>query len=131
MILPGVSGAFLLLVFGIYETTLGAVSDRDLAYIAVFMAGAALGLGLFARVLEWLLEHRHDVTMAALVGLMIGSVRALWPWQDDDRGLLAPPADGSVAVVLALALAGFAVVTVLVRIAERRGEPDPAEISGP
>lgn len=131
MILPGISGAFLLLIMGMYEPTLRAVSDRDLLYIAVFAAGAILGLGLFARLLEWLLEHRHDLTMAALVGLMLGSLRALWPWQDDDRGLLAPPGDGSVITVLAIAALGFALVSVLVRIAERRGQPDPAEVSGP
>jgi putative membrane protein len=128
MILPGISGAFLLLIMGMYAPTLAAVSDRDLVYIAVFGAGAAIGLGLFAGLLEWLLEHRHDVTMAALVGLMLGSLRALWPWQDDDRGLLTPPADGSLLVIAGLAVVGFALVTVLVRLAEQRGEPDPARV---
>jgi hypothetical protein len=85
MILPGVSGAFLLVVLGIYEPTLLAVRSLDLAYIGVFAAGAVVGLGLFSKLLGWLLEHAHAVTMAALVGLMAGSLRALWPYLEDTR----------------------------------------------
>ena len=125
MILPGVSGAFLLLVLGVYDATLHAVSGLDLAYIGVFVAGAALGLGIFSRLLSYLLHSHHDLTMAALVGLMAGSLRALWPWQTETRGLQAPPADvGAVMVVIALALVGFAAVTALVRF----GEPEPSPI---
>jgi putative membrane protein len=97
MILPGVSGAFLLLVLGIYEPTLEALSSLDVPYIAVFVAGAAVGLGLFSKLLEWLLDHHHEWTMAALVGLMVGSLRALWPWLTEDRGLEPPPDLGSLA----------------------------------
>jgi putative membrane protein len=86
----------------------------------VFVLGAALGIGIFSKLLEWLLETRHDVTMAALVGLMLGSLRALWPWQDSDRGLLTPPADWSTAWVLALLLLGFVLVSALVKAGERR-----------
>ncbi len=123
MILPGLSGAFLLVIFGMYAPTLGAVSDRDIAYILVFAAGAIIGLGLFSQLLEWLLANRHDATMAALVGLMVGSLRVLWPWQDDDRGFLAPPDGASVVPVLLLALLGFAIVTALVRLAAAK-EPE-------
>jgi putative membrane protein len=110
MILPGISGAFLLLVLGIYEPTLEALSGLNLPYIAVFVAGAAVGLGLFSKVLEWLLEHHHEWTMAALVGLMVGSLRALWPWLAEDRGILGPPDADSLAVAGLLALIGAAVV---------------------
>jgi putative membrane protein len=120
MILPGVSGAFLLKVLGIYEVTLTALRSLDLAYIAAFVVGAAGGLGVFAKLLSWLLEHRHDTTMAALVGLMVGSLRALWPWQTEERGLLAPPDElGAVLGIAALAVLGFAAVTALVRFGER------------
>lgn len=125
MILPGVSGSFLLLVMGMYEPTLRAVNARELAYIAVFIAGAVVGLGLFSKLLEYLLTRHHDVTMAALVGLMVGSLRALWPYLDPDRRLLAPPADTSVLVPLALAFLGFVLVLALVRMgaaAESRPE---------
>lgn len=110
MILPGVSGAFLLLVLGIYEATLRALSGLDVPYIGVFIAGAAIGLGLFSKLLEWLLDHHHERTMAALVGLMAGSLRALWPWLDEDRAILAPPDPGALAVAIGLALAGAAIV---------------------
>lgn len=120
MILPGVSGAFLLLAMGVYRPTLEALRGLDLPYIVSFMLGAALGLALFSRVLEWLLEHRHAVTMAALVGLMAGSLRALWPWLAEDRGLLPPPDGGSLLLMAGLAVAGFAVVAVIVRIAGPR-----------
>lgn len=117
MILPGVSGAFLLLVLGIYRPTLEALSALDAPYVAVFVAGAALGLGLFSKLLEWLLEHRHEATMAALVGLMAGSLRALWPWLTEDRGLLAPPDGASLAMAAGLALLGLVVVTLAARLA--------------
>jgi putative membrane protein len=122
MILPGVSGAFLLYAMGVYRVTLEAIRDLDVLYVAVFGAGAVVGLGLFSKVLEWLLTRRHDATMAALVGLMAGSLRALWPWQDDDRGLLAPPADPSTLGLIALVAVGFAFVTLIVRIAGSREE---------
>ncbi|CAN5847913.1 DUF368 domain-containing protein [soil metagenome] len=128
MILPGVSGSFLLYVMGLYAATLEALNNRDLLYIVVFAAGAVIGLGAFSRVIDHLLRHRHDVTMAALVGLMAGSLRALWPWQDAARGLLAPPAGGSTIAIGALALAGFVLVTLLVHfgnVAERKGNPEP------
>lgn len=110
MILPGVSGAFLLLVLGIYAPTLEALASLDVPYVAVFVAGAAVGLGLFSNLLEWLLEHHHEWTMAALVGLMAGSLRALWPWLTEDRGVLAPPDGASLMLAAGLGLLGAAVI---------------------
>jgi putative membrane protein len=120
MILPGVSGSFLLAVLGMYAVSLNAIRALDLVYIATFVAGAVVGLGLFSRLLNWLLEHRHDVTMAALVGLMAGSLRALWPWQEEDRTLLLPAAGEPVGAVVALAVAGFATVALLTWWGRRR-----------
>jgi putative membrane protein len=119
MILPGVSGAFLLLAMGLYRPTLDALSRLDIAYVATFIAGAALGLALFSKILEWLLQHRHASTMAALTGLMAGSLRALWPWLDEDRDLLAPPDGGALAVAVALGAAAFAFVSVVAWIVRR------------
>ena len=118
MILPGVSGAFLLVVLGMYEPTLEAVRDRDLVYIAVFGLGAVVGLALFSSVLRWLLERAHDLTMAALVGLMAGSLRALWPFIEEDRGLRMPEAGDPLISVAALALGGFVLVLVLTRFGD-------------
>jgi len=110
MILPGVSGAFLLLLMGMYEPTLDALRARDLAYIAVFMAGAMVGLATFASALRWLLVHARDVTMAALVGLMAGSLRALWPFIEDDRSLRGPVEGEPVLTAALFAIGGLLLV---------------------
>ncbi|HUE97118.1 MAG TPA: DUF368 domain-containing protein [Longimicrobiaceae bacterium] len=125
MILPGISGAFLLLVMGMYEPTLRALNGLDFAYIVVFAAGAAIGLGVFSKLLSYLIAHHHDVTMVALVGLMAGSLRALWPYQTETRRLLGPPSVESLLIAVLLGVVGFAVVTFVARIglaAERRHE---------
>ncbi len=114
MILPGVSGAFLLLVMGLYAPTTAAIKALDLGYIAIFGAGAVVGMGAFSRFLKWLLANHHDATMAALVGLMIGSLRALWPWQTEDRVLHMPAENEPVLWVIVLAIVGFIVVSALV-----------------
>jgi putative membrane protein len=119
MILPGISGAFILLALGMYAPTIAAINERDLGYVLVFAAGAALGLAAFAEVLNRLLTYRHDATMAVLLGLMVGALRALWPYQDSDRALQAPPGDPSVLVEIALALAAFCFVAAVIAIARR------------
>lgn len=120
MILPGVSGSFLLLALGLYAPTLTALDERDLPYIAVFVLGCAIGLAVMARLLEHLLATHHDLMMAVLLGLMIGALRALWPWQEQDRGLLPPAGGAEVAQALALAGLGFAVVVTFMVLAARR-----------
>lgn len=119
MILPGISGSYLLLVMGMYAPTLRALNARDLPYIGVFCLGAAVGLGLFSRLLDYLLARHHDMTMAVLVGMMAGSLRALWPYLDADRGLLAPPADATILVPIGLAFVGFMIVTALLWLGVR------------
>ena len=80
MILPGISGSFLLLMMGMYAAVLGAVHDRELVQLGVFLLGAVIGLSLFSSLLSWLLDRYADLVLAALIGLMIGSLRVLWPW---------------------------------------------------
>jgi putative membrane protein len=126
MILPGVSGAFLLLVLGIYRPTLEALSAFDWPYIAVFLAGAAVGLGLFSKLLEWLLDHHHELTMAALVGLMAGSLRALWPWLAEDRALEAPPDGASLALAAGLAVLGVVIVLAVAWVTRHELTATPA-----
>jgi putative membrane protein len=117
LVLPGVSGSFFLYTVGLYDATLEAVNQRDLAYIAVFALGALVGLASFVKLLQWLLEHRYRATIVVMTGLMAGSLRALWPWQTDDRELL-PPGDDVLQMVL-LAGAGAAVVLILVAVEAR------------
>jgi len=80
MILPGISGSFLLLMMGMYASLLGAVHDRDLVPLIVFMVGATIGLAIFSTLLGKLLDRHHDTVIAVLIGLMVGSLRVLWPW---------------------------------------------------
>ena len=80
MILPGISGAFIMLMLGMYNHALEAVDERVLSDLALFGLGAVVGLALFSTLLKRLLEHHHDLVLAALIGLMLGSLRVLWPW---------------------------------------------------
>lgn len=80
MILPGVSGSFLLLMIGMYPAVLGAVHDRDLAALGLLVVGVVVGLALFSNFLGWLLDNYRDTVLAVLIGLMAGSLRVLWPW---------------------------------------------------
>ncbi|MBV7296143.1 DUF368 domain-containing protein [Corynebacterium sp. TAE3-ERU12] len=120
LVLPGVSGSFFLLVIGLYAPTMSAVDDLNLAYLLTFAAGAATGLVLFVRLLERLLETHHAMTLAAMSGLLLGSLRALWPWQDGTGGALAPGSDWPMALLLALV---GAIVVGFVVIAQRRFSP--------
>lgn len=114
LVLPGVSGSFFLLSFGLYETTISALNDRDLGYIATFALGAVIGLGLFVKLLQWLLEHRRRVTLVVMTGVMAGCLRALWPWQTEGRALLAP--SGNVGVIVLFFLLGVALVTAVLLV---------------
>ena len=102
LVLPGVSGSFLLVGIGLYQPTIEAVNNRDLGYLGVFVAGAVLGLSSFVVVLQWLLSRHQRVTLLVMAGLMAGSTRALWPWQTEDRVLLAPTDNWIVMVGLAI-----------------------------
>jgi len=119
MILPGISGSFILLMLGMYDAVLAAVNDREVGLLAVFAVGCVLGLALFSSVLDWALRHHHDTVMAGLVGLMVGSLRVLWPWPAgmEDAGLAAPGDDAGLALLLALG--GAAVVLIVSAVALR------------
>lgn len=81
MILPGISGSFILLILGQYEPILEAVKDRNIMKLAVFAAGCAVGILSFSRVVSWLLRRFHSLTIGLLSGFMLGSVNELWPWK--------------------------------------------------
>ncbi|MEJ5914745.1 DUF368 domain-containing protein [Pseudokineococcus sp. 1T1Z-3] len=129
LVLPGVSGSFLLATVGLYEPTLEAVNDRDLAYLGAFALGAAVGLSLFVRLLQHLLSVHRATTLAVMTGLMAGSLRALWPWQTEDRTLMSP--DGDVLPVLGLAALGVALVVVLLLLERAAGDHVVAAVDEP
>lgn len=82
MILPGISGSFVMLLFGVYFEVLLAISNRDLMLLVTFAIGCGLGLLVFTRLLYFLLERYHDFTVSFLIGLMLGSLYGLWPFRD-------------------------------------------------
>jgi putative membrane protein len=90
MILPGISGAFILVLLGKYHFVLDAVNQRDFAVLAVLGAGACVGLILFSRFLGWLLDRYYSVVLAGLTGLMLGSLRKIWPWKETVAGSMDP-----------------------------------------
>ncbi|MEQ9568404.1 MAG: DUF368 domain-containing protein, partial [Pseudomonadales bacterium] len=81
MLLPGLSGSFLLLLFGMYEPTLEAVKSLDGAYLLSFALGAITGLVSFSHLISWLLRHHYGKTLMFLIGLLFGSLYAVWPWR--------------------------------------------------
>ena len=96
MILPGISGSFILVLLGMYKFILGAVGDMNLAVILTFLVGAAIGIVAFSNVLSWLLRKYHNLTIAMLAGFMVGSLNKVWPWKEvtetiiDRHGELKP-----------------------------------------
>ncbi len=116
LVLPGVSGSFLLLALGLYAPIMASLSNREWDVIGVFLIGAITGIALFIKVLSYILEHHRTITLTVMAGLMLGSLRALWPWQDTDATLLAPSAD---AWPVFIAIIIGAVVVALVMFIER------------
>lgn len=127
MILPGISGSFILILLGMYGPVLSAVKNLQLEVMAVFALGAGLGLMCFSRLLHWLLRRYHAATMALLTGFLFGSLLVVWPWKHaldwvlGSDGELRPAqqvpvwpwnfaADPQLPVCMALMLVGFTLV---------------------
>ncbi|WP_418983816.1 DUF368 domain-containing protein [Alistipes sp.] len=102
MILPGISGAFILLLLGKYQYIMHAVGAMDIPVILIFVVGAVAGIISFSHLLSWLLKHWHDVTVAVLMGFMIGSLNKVWPWKEvletytDSHGKVQPLVEANV-----------------------------------
>ncbi len=90
MLLPGVSGSFLLLTMGLYGTIMGAIRSFDIGIIILFGMGCVVGLALSSRLLSWLLRRYHGATLQLLLGFIIGSLPVLWPWRELLRYQLGP-----------------------------------------
>lgn len=99
MILPGISGSFILVILGAYKTLSDAIHDWDFKRIAIFAVGAVVGLLSFSRVLKWLFKHYHNTTLALLTGFIVGSLNKIWPWKksimvlNDTTGQAVPFSD--------------------------------------
>lgn len=81
MILPGISGSYILLLLGMYKPVLDAIHDKDFKIIGLLGAGAIVGLLSFSRLLKWLFDHYQNLTLATLTGFIIGSLNKIWPWK--------------------------------------------------
>lgn len=82
MILPGISGSFILLILGAYKTLSDAVHDFDFKRLGLFVIGAVVGLLSFSRLLKWLFKNHHNLTLAVLTGFILGSLDKVWPWKE-------------------------------------------------
>ncbi|WP_211219965.1 DUF368 domain-containing protein [Ferrimonas futtsuensis] len=141
MILPGISGSFILLLLGLYGPVLGAVNERDLVIIAIFLSGTVLGLLSFSHVLSFLLRTFHTQTLAFLTGLLIGTLGKIWPWKQtltwrtNSKGDQVPllqenllPSQfeqitgesNQLMLALACAVLGFVLVVVLEKMGEHK-----------
>jgi putative membrane protein len=131
MILPGISGAFIMVLLGKYQFLLNAVVTRDILSLAIMIAGAVVGLITFARVLRWLFKNYHDLTVAALTGLVLGALRKVWPWKQTAGDLeynIPPPAfDTEFFSAVFLMLFGFALVVLLDYLASKEAPLQQAD----
>lgn len=130
MILPGISGSFIMLMMGMYAGVLAAVHDLDFVKLGLFLVGAVIGLGLFSKLLTNLLKTHYNLVLSVLVGLMVGSLRVLWPWPNG-VGVISEQAgevvsgtdiglpDGNFLVPSLLCLLGFVLVFGLTSISKK------------
>ena len=116
MILPGISGSFLLLMMGLYPFILEAVHRLQWLPLAIFAAGCACGLLSFVRLLSWLLHRHHDLLMAFLIGVLFASVKILWPWTAASGDLALPESPGMAPMAFLLGV----ILVAGVHIAARR-----------
>ena len=134
MILPGISGAFILVLLGAYKPVLDAIHNKDFKIIALFAAGAIIGLLSFSRVLKWLFHHYKNLTLAVLAGFVLGSLNKIWPWKEtltwrtNSKGIEVPlkqesvlpmsfDGDAQLLLAIGLAIVGFSLITILERLA--------------
>jgi len=138
MILPGISGSFILVLMGKYQYVLEAVNHKDFITLFLIAAGACVGIISFVRILSWFFLKRHDMAIALLTGLMLGSLRKIWPWKKtledstDIDGKILPivqlnvlPASWTmeVAIAVCLIMAGLFTVLAMTFMAERKKNP--------
>jgi len=133
MILPGISGSFILLLLGMYKPVLDAINDKNIGLLATLMLGAVVGILSFSRLLKWLFDHYENLTLAVLTGFIIGSLNKIWPWKEilasemingklkvlKEKSVFPSAYDGDSQVIwaLMLAVAGFLFIILLERLA--------------
>ena len=137
MILPGISGSFILVLLGMYIYIIESLSEFNYVVIIVFGLGCIIGLVSFTHLLSYLLKKHHDITLALLTGFMIGSLNKIWPWKRtlstmiDRHGETVPKiqenilpqsmeVDPQLGVAIACAIAGFLLIFVMEKVAAKQ-----------
>ena len=136
MILPGISGAFILVLLGAYKPVLEAVHSRDINIIIIIGAGAIVGLLTFSRLLKWLFHHYKNLTLAILTGFVLGSLNKIWPWKrivetkviegkeivlkEQSISPFVYGEDNQLLLAIVFAGIGFAVILLLERLAVKK-----------
>ncbi len=138
MILPGISGSFILLLMGMYSYVLNSIKDLNVLILGVFAAGCVTGLLGFSRVLSWLLVKYNDIALAVLTGFMVGSLNKVWPWKittkyrTNSHGEEVPflqenispinyEGDSQLIMVIGLSIVGFLVIFIMEKFAQNNG----------
>ncbi len=136
MILPGISGAFILVLMGSYKPILDAVHERDFKIVAVVALGAIVGLLSFAKLLKWMFSNYKNVTLALLTGFILGSLGKIWPWKKvlqtrvfGDKIIplkelnispFAMEGDNQIIAAVILAIFGFSLIFILEKLASKK-----------
>jgi putative membrane protein len=137
MILPGISGAFILVLLGAYTPVLAAVNDRDFKTVAVIGLGAVIGLLSFSKILKWLFANYKNYTLAVLTGFIIGSLNKIWPWKEtltwrtNSHGIKVPfnqqsvspfsfDGDSELMMSIILAVIGFSLILLMEKLAVKK-----------
>jgi len=136
MILPGISGSFILVLLGAYKPVLDALHSKDFKTIIILMAGAVVGLLSFSRLLKWMFDNHKNTTLAVLTGFLIGSLNKIWPWKRildsvivngklkiiSEKSILPIyyQGDNHILLAIVLALLGFGLILALEKIAQTK-----------
>jgi len=136
MILPGISGAFILVLLGAYKPVLEAIHNKDFKLLAILAVGAIVGLLSFSKILKWLFNNYKNYTLAVLTGFIVGSLNKIWPWKEtltwrtNSHGLEVPfnqqsispfsfEGDSQLLLAIVLAIVGFALIILLEKLANK------------
>ena len=136
MILPGISGAFILVLLGAYKPVLEAIDNKDFKLLAILAVGAVVGLLSFSKILKWLFNNYKNYTLAVLTGFIVGSLNKIWPWKEtltwrvNSHGLKVPfneqsispfsfEGDSQLLLAIVLAIVGFALIILLEKLANK------------
>ncbi|MCH4551162.1 DUF368 domain-containing protein [Aestuariibaculum lutulentum] len=137
MILPGISGSFILIILGAYKTLSDAIHDVDIKKLIIFFSGALIGLLSFSHALKWLFKNYHNITLALLTGFIFGSLNKVWPWKNtlswhtNSEGIKSPliqesispfafEGNNQIVFAITLMLLGFLTIFILEKVGAKK-----------